>query len=246
MQFGINSEGKISQHSPVQKKHIRHITQNNQQYFGTQVIVNQNANTQYNIYRHRSGYGTRRFATEQVGLPPNNDGDVFEQDARMDNNTAQAFNQMVPHTSQRSSPRMDCTFCHLDQNNANANAIGARFGVNPNGFANVSAFLNTLDGLQIIRNVSAAAGFRFDANIDPAAFVVNEQMDWVVLPDGFPLAFTNYPMMIGRPDLSFDPNYARQYPTLARVAGPLNQTLLNKVTTTVRAQNVGVVYAGPR
>ncbi|MCC7383285.1 MAG: hypothetical protein IT384_15725 [Deltaproteobacteria bacterium] len=253
-QYGINAEGKISQFSPVQKKHVRHIDAQNQSYFGTQVIVNNDPNIQYNAYRHRSGYGLRQYATEQVGLPPNADGPVFDQDARMDNNAAQGFNQFPPHATQRSHPRMDCELCHLNAGDANADAVTARYGVNPNGFANVSAFLNAMNGLQLVRaatqqpiNVNAAAGFRFDATIDPQGFVVNEQMDWVVLADGFPLAHSNHPMLVGRPDLTFDPYYRRDYPRFAQVSGPLNAALLSILTGgTVRVQNVGVQYRGVR
>jgi hypothetical protein len=53
-QYGINSEGKISQFEPETKQHVSHTDRNNNNYFGTQVIVNNNANIQYNVYRSRA------------------------------------------------------------------------------------------------------------------------------------------------------------------------------------------------
>ncbi|MCC7385003.1 MAG: hypothetical protein IT384_24370 [Deltaproteobacteria bacterium] len=253
IQFGINSEGKISQFEPETKQRVRHVDAAGNDYFGTQVIVNNDANIQYNSYRDRAGYGTRQYATEQVGLPPNADGQDFEQDARMDNNQGQGFNQMMPHAVQRSHPRMDCNICHIDTNAANANWVQAVFGVNPNGFANVSAYLVALDGLNITRNntgdnvaVNAAAGFRFDANIDPNGYSVDMQSDWVVLADGFPLAYNNHPIKLGTVGITTDPFYDRQYPRLARTAGPLNQTLLNAILNEIKVNNEGVQFRGTR
>jgi hypothetical protein len=254
IQLGINSEGKISQFLPETKQGVRHIDAAGNDYFGTKVIVNNDANLVYNVYRHRSGYGLRQYATEVVGLPLNSDGLAYEQDARMDQNAGEGYNQMMPHSVQRSHPRMDCEFCHLNANDANAAAVQARYGVNPNGFANVSAYLAVLNGLNIVRNntnqavaVNAAAGFRFDANIDPDGFTVNRQTDYVVFNDGYPLSYSNHPMVTGRPGLSFDPFYQRAYPRLAQVSGPLNQALLTKmVGGTVRVANTGVQFRANR
>jgi hypothetical protein len=251
MQLGINSEGKISQHVPETKQAFRHVDYQGQDYFGTRVIVNNNANLQYNVYRNRAGYGLRQYNTERVGLPPNADGPDFDQDARMDQNAGEGFNQMMPHSVQKSHPRMDCAQCHLNANDANAAAVQARYGANPTGFGNVSAYLATLNGLQIVRNntnqvinVNAAAGFRFDANIDPQAFVIDRQMDWVVLAaDGFPLSFNSHVTMKGRPGMYFDAAYTRPYPRSSETAGPLNQFLLTKLLGgEVRVNNLNVQF----
>jgi hypothetical protein len=251
-QFGINSEGKISQFEPETKQHVSHTDRNNNNYFGTQVIVNNNANIQYNVYRDRAGYGLRQYNTEQVGLPPNSDGQIYDQFAQMDNNAGQGHQQMMPHSLQRAHPLMDCANCHLDQNQANAAAIQARWMANPNGFANVSAYLAVLQNTGITRNnsaqlvvVNAAAGFRFDANIDPTAFSVNEQSDWCVLyngvDNGFPLCYNNH-LIKETYGLNLDPQYQRAYPTFASTAGPLNSRLLTKMLVEVKANNEGVQY----
>ncbi len=256
-QYGINSEGKISQFEPETKQHVAHTDRNNQQYFGTQVIVNNDANIQYNIYRDRAGYGTRQYNTEQVGLQVNADGQLYEQFAQMDNNAGQGHQQMMPHSVQRSHPLMDCNNCHLDTAQANAAAVSARWMANPNGFANVSAYLAVLQNTGITRNnsnqtvnVNAAAGFRFDANIDPTAFTVNEQSDWCVLYDGvdngFPLCYNNHVIKQGGFGLQFDGQYARQYPTFEQTAGPLNGRLLTKMLTEVLVNNQGVQYRSGR
>lgn len=253
IQLGINPEGKISQFEPETKQAIRHVDANNQDFFGTRVIVNNDANIVYNVYRNRAGYGLRQYNTELVGLPPNSDGPDYEQDARMDQNAGEGFQPFMPHTTQRSHPLMDCATCHIDVNNANADAVTARYGVNPNGFANVSGYLAILDGLQIIRNnsnqavnVDQAAGFRLDADIDPDAFVINRQLDWVVFDDGFPLSYTNHPIKQGFYNLYTDPFYQRQYPRLAQVAGPLNQALLQLIQNEIKVANVGVQYKAIR
>ncbi len=252
LQFGVNSEGKIAQFMPETKQAVRHIDYQGNDYFGNQVIVNNDANLTYNIYRHRSGYGTRQYNTEQVGLPLNADGRDYEQDARMDENAGQGYNQFMPHSTQRSHPMMDCNMCHLDANANNADAIAARYGVNPNGFANVSAYLAALNGLQIIRNntndavtVNQNAGFRLDANIDPNGFVVNQQTDWVVLADGYPLSYTNHPFKQGTIglDTTF---YTRTYPRMAAISGPFNLGLLTKLTAEVINNNEGVQYKSVR
>jgi hypothetical protein len=253
IQLGINSEGKIAQFLPETKQGFRHVDANNNDYFSTQVIVNNNANLIYNVYRQRSGYGLRQYATEQVGLPLNSDGQEYEQYAQMDQNAGQGFNQFMPHSVQRSHPMMDCNFCHLDANNNNANAVQARLGVNPNGFANVSAYLAALDNLAILKNntnqpinVDVNAGFRFDANIDPDAFTVDQQLDWVVFNDGFPLSYSNHPLKEGTIGIYTDPFYNREYPRMARISGPLNQALLNKMLNDVRNNNVGVQFKSIR
>lgn len=250
IQLGINSEGKIAQMNPMEKLFIRHIDQDNQDFFSTRKLVNANTDVVYNIYRDRAGYGTRQYATEQVGLPPNADGPLFEQYAQMDDNAGQGFNQIMPHTTQRSwGPLMDCNACHLNADGSNADAIGARYGSNPNGFANVSTYLTAMDGLAIDRNFDGQllffdkdVGFRFDANTDPGAYVVDVQSDWVVREDGFPLSYNNHPLRRGVPGLYFDPTYARAYPSMAEVAGPLNASLLQTVLQTVRNANEGVPF----
>lgn len=253
IQFGINTEGKISQFLPETKQNVRHVDRNGNDYFGTQVIVNNDANIVYNSYRHRDGLGLRQYNTEQVGLPPNSDGQEYVQDARQDQNAGQGFNQFMPHSVQRSHPRMDCAFCHLDQNANNADAIQARLGVNPNGFANVSAYLAVLNGLAIVRNntndavtVDQNAGFRLDNVLDPNGFSVVQQTDYVVLADGFPLSYNNHPIKYGTVGIQTDPFYDRQYPRIARVAGPLNQALLTLLLNEVRANNENVQYRGTR
>ncbi len=257
MQYGINSEGKIGQFLPETKQMIAHTDVNNNQYFGTQVIVNNDANIQYNIYRDRSGYGTRQYATEQVGLPLNADGPLFEQFADMDNNAGQGAQQMMPHSTQRSHPMMDCENCHMNVDENNDNEVLARYMANPNGFGNVSDYLAVLANTGIVRNnsnetvnVDAAAGFRFDANIDPTAFVVDQQSDWCVLYDGnnngFPLCYNNHPVKEGTYGLRFDPQYARAYPNMSHIAGPLNSRLLSKLVNDVIVANEGVQYRGLR
>jgi hypothetical protein len=253
LQYGINTEGKISQFLPETKQNVRHVDYQGNDYFGTQVIVNNDANIVYNSYRHRDGLGLRQYATEQVGLPPNSDGQDFVQDARQDQNAGQGFNQMMPHSVQRSHPRMDCTFCHLDANAANAAAIQARYGANPNGFANVSAYLAVLNGLAIVRNntndavtVDQNAGFRLDNVLDPNGFSVVQQTDYVVFADGFPLSYNNHPIRYGSVGVTTDPFYDRQYPRLARVAGPLNQALLNTLLNEIKVNNENVQFRANR
>ncbi|MCB9651034.1 MAG: hypothetical protein H6730_31255 [Deltaproteobacteria bacterium] len=257
MQYGINSEGKISQFLPETKMAVAHTDVNNNQYFGTQVIVNADANIQYNVYRDRAGYGLRQYNTEVVGLPLNSDGPLFEQFAQMDNNAGQGEQQMMPHSVQRSHPMMDCENCHMNVNQNNTDAVLARYMANANGFGNISAYLAVLANTGITRNnsnqaviVDAAAGFRFDANIDPTAFNVNQQSDWCVLYDGnnngFPLCYNNHPIKEGVYGLRFDPQYARAYPNMAHMAGPLNDRLLGKMVNDVIVANENVVYKGLR
>jgi hypothetical protein len=251
MQYGINSEGKVAQFLPETKQMVAHTDQNNNEYFGNQVIVNNDANIQYNVYRDRAGYGLRQYATEQVGLPPNSDGPRYEQFAQMDNNAGQGSQQMMPHSVQRSNPFMDCTNCHLDLNANNEDEIQARYMANPDGFANISDYLAVLENTGITRNnsgavvnVDAAQGFRFDANIDPDGFSVNQQSDWCVLYDGnnngFPLCYNNHPLKQGTFGFFFSPQYARPYPRLAPMAGPFNNFLLGKMLNEVRVADEGV------
>ena len=257
MQYGINSEGKISQFLPETKQMVAHTDVNNNQYFGTQVIVNNNANIQYNVYRDRAGYGLRQYNTELVGLPLNADGPMFEQFAQMDNNAGQGAQQMMPHSTQRSHPMMDCENCHMNVNQNNDAAVLARYMANPTGFGNVSAYLAVLANTGITRNnsaqavvVDAAAGFRFDANIDPTAFSVDQQSDWCVLYDGndngFPLCYNNHPIKEGVYGLRFDPQYARAYPNMSHIAGPLNARLLSKMVNDVIVANENVLFKGLR
>lgn len=258
IQYGINSEGKIAQFEPETKMHIRHINADNVDYFPN-VVATQNDSV-YNVYRDRAGYGLRQYATEQVGLPPNSDG-VYEQYAQMDNNAGQGFNQFVPHSIQRSSVYMDCTNCHLDAatNGANADLVRARFGIgnvaNGGGYINnTSAYLTALNGLDIVRNntnqavtVNAAAGFRFDEIIDPDGYAVEQQADWVVEEtDGFPYAYNNHPLKQGTYGFAFNPQYARTFPVMAPIAGPLNKFLIDKMLIQVKVANEGVQNRGAR
>jgi hypothetical protein len=259
MQYMVNSEGKISQ-AYTNGDVYRHIDYQGNEFFGTQVIVNNDANLIYNMYRHVSGYGTRQYNTEQVGLPPNSDGLVFDQFAQMDNNAGQGFSQMMPHTTQRSRIEMDCAQnCHINTNADNTNEVLATYAANANGFGNVSDYLAVLANTGIVRNntndtvvVDAAAGYRFDANIDPVGFVVNSQMDWKVFYDanngadnGFPLSYSNHPMKTAY-GLTLDPAYINAYPTMANVSGGINSALMLKLFNRVLVDDVGVQDRGVR
>jgi hypothetical protein len=254
MQFGVNSEGKISQFLPETKQMVAHTDSANAQFFGTQVLVNDDAAIQYNIYRDRSGYGTRRYATERVGLPPGSDGQIYEQLEEMDENAGQGSQQMMPHSVQRADPLMDCTACHLDEAADNAAAISARWMSNPTGFGNVSQYLQVLDAVDIVRNNSGqtfnvvfAAGFRFDQVTDPNGFSVDQQADWCVNETtGFPYCHNNHPMKLGTEGIGFDTDYLRSYPGMARIAGPLPQQLLNRMLVRVRVNDEGVLPKEPR
>lgn len=255
VQYGINSEGKIAQMQPETKMAVRHVDYQNVDYFGDPnngaQVATQN-NTVYTSYRHISGYGLRQYATEQLGLIPNQA--ISYQDAQMDQNAGEGYSQMMPHSVQRANPRMDCQFCHLDANAANADFVSARWGANPNGFANVSDYLNVLNNVAIARNntndefiPNAAAGFRFDANIDPVGFVVDKQMDWVVdVATGFSYAYTNHLLkQDARESLQFDTDYIRQYQTGAgpvQASGPLTLPLLQTMLNQVRVNNANVAY----
>jgi hypothetical protein len=172
----------------------------------------------------------------------------------MDQNAGQGSQQMMPHSVQRAHPLMDCSNCHLDQNAANAAAIKARFMANPNGFGNVSAYLQVLENVDIVRansqdavNVVSALGFRFDAVTDPNAFVVNQQSDWCVEEaTGFPYCHNNHPMKIGTTGFTFSTDYLRSYPSMARIAGPLPQVLLNRMFNRIRANDEGIELKGAR
>ena len=270
MQYGINSEGKVSQFLPETKQHVALTDANQQNYFGDIIQVNADANINYNVYRNRDGYGLRQFATEAVGLQPNSDGPLFEQLAAMDVNAGQGHNQMMPHTVQRSSPLMDCENCHMNFDQANLNNVLARWMAGPNGFANVSDYLNIVqDNNGIARNNSgfvwgadvniAALGYLFDANTDPNGFSVAQQSDYCVYydinnenlaPEGFTFCYNNHVMREGNGDVyrnpRVDPQYARTYPALAHVAGPLNGGLLNKMFNNIIVQNEGVQFKGGR
>ena len=258
-QYGINSEGKVAQFLPETKMMVAHTDRNNNQYFGdvangAQEIVNNDANIQYNSYRKNDGYGLFRYdPNNRVGLPPENDGQPFDQDARMDDNNGDGANQFVPHTTQRSHPLMDCTNCHLNLNQDNTDAVLARFYANPNGFGNLSAYLAVLENVGIVRNnsnetvnVDAAAGFRFDANIDPNGFSVDKQSDWCVRQaDGFPLCYNNHPYRLRTPNVNITVN--RQYPTFYNdVAGPLPFELLREIFEDIVVDDMGVQLRGVR
>ncbi len=251
-QYGINSEGKIAQFLPETKMLLAHTDVNNEQYFGDTVIVNDDANIQYNIYRDRMGYGTRRYDTEEVGLLPRDDGLGYEEFAQMDNNAGQGANQFMPHTVQRSHPLMDCNNCHINLNQDNTALIQARFYANPNGFGNVSDYLNTLANTGITRNnsgavvaVNAAAGYRFDQDIDPDGYSVDVQADWCVLQaDGFPLCYNSHPFK--QNTYGVQQTYRRDYPQSADVAGPLNSAMLNEMFNDIIVDNQGVLFRGNR
>lgn len=250
-QYGINSEGKIAQMLPETKQQVAHLDKDNNEFFGTKVIVNNDANIAYNLYRDRAGYGLRQYATETTGLGYPSAGLPAEQFAEMDlGENPQGENQFMPHTVQRTHPTlMNCENCHINANADNTDLILARYGANAAGFANVSAYLAVLGNVGVItRNnsnqdavVDAAAGFRFDANLDPTAFNVNQQMDYFVIEGtGFPLAYNNHPAKYtpgaaGNP--AWNGTYVRQYPTFAQMAGPLNQYLLNKMLNLVKRDN---------
>ncbi len=261
MQYGINSEGKISQFLPETKQMLALTDYNENEYFGTQVIVNNDANIQYNVYRDRMGYGLRLYDTEVVGLPPNSDGLIYEQNADMDQNAGQGSQQMMPHSVQRTNPLMDCANCHIDENQNNTDFVLARWMANPNGFANVSDYLQlATDNGGIVRNNSnetyvadVNVGHRFDANTDPTAFVVDQQSDWCVYYDinnenlaaeGFPFCYNNHPMREANGDYyrnpRIDPQYARAYPEQVHLAGPLNTRLMTKMFNRVLVNNYGV------
>jgi hypothetical protein len=259
IQLGVNDEGKIQHFMPETKQMVAHTDYQNNQYFGTIVIVNNDANLQYNVYRDRAGYGLRQYATEVVGLPPNADGLLYDQDAQMDNNAGQGAQQFASHTIQRSHPLMDCENCHVNANQDNNDAVFARYGFNPNGFANVSAYLQVNANVgAITRNNSNQdyvpdfnAGFRFDANTDPTAFVVDQQSDWMVEQNtGFPYVYNNHPIREGSYGIRTDPGYARAYPgTLsvdAHVAGPIPVSLIQKLSNRILVNNENVQYKGVR
>ncbi len=248
-QYGVNSEGKIAQFLPETKMNVAHTDRNNNQYFGTQVIVNADANIQYNAYRDTRGYGLFVYdANAPVGLDAANDGQPYDQDARMNENNGQGANQFMPHSQQRASPLMDCQNCHLDANDNNADFVRARWYANPTGWGNLSDYLAVLENTGITRNnsgavvaVDAAAGFRFDANIDPDGYSVDQQSDWCVIEaDGFPLCYNNHSFRLRTPGV-YPQTYQRQYPTFYRdSAGPLPATLLFDMFNTIRVNNQGV------
>ena len=254
-QFGINSEGKISSMLPETKQMVAHTDANNNEFFGNEVIVNNDANIQWNAYRNRDGYGLFQFdANARVGLPPQSDGPIFEQRAEMDVNAGQGFQQFTDHTVQRSHPLMDCENCHVDVADGNAAAIQARYAANPTGFGNLSDYLAVLANVGITRNnsndtyvVDAAAGFRFDANTDPDGFVIDQQSDWCVdIATGFPYCYNNHPIKVGPNGQSLNINYPRNFPTLTQTAGPFNLFLMNKMFNEIKVQNIGVELQGVR
>ncbi len=258
-QYGINSEGKIAQFLPETKMYVAHTDQNNNNYFGdpangAQQLVLNDANIQYNSYRDNKGYGLITYdAANSVGLDPATDGQPYDIDARMNENAGHGSNQFVPHSSQRSHPLMDCENCHIDVNDNNTDLIKARFMANPNGFANVSAYLAVLENVDITRNnsnavldVVAAAGFRFDANLDPDGYGVESQSDYCVIEaDAFPLCYNNHPYRLRT--YGTNPQVNRSYPTFFNEsAGPLNLQLMNLMFNQVKAANMQVILKGPR
>jgi hypothetical protein len=216
LQYGINAEGQIAQLLPEAKQHVSF-----------------DGDPSPRVYRHRSGYGLRTYATEPVGLPPGKDGPLYDQDPRMDANAGGGAQPFMPHTVQRSHPRMDCTSCHLDPSRSNEDAIAARWGYNPLGFAGVSAYLERAQTI-----FDRRTGFRFT---EP----VLQQADWCVDREtGFPYCASNHPMRV-----DVLPPYRRDYPgtlTLdARTAGPITLKLIQKLES-ITVEDVGVQYRGPR
>ena len=258
-QYGINSEGKIAQFLPETKMYVAHTDRNNNNYFGdpangAQELVLNDANIQYNSYRDNKGYGLIQYdAANRVGLDPANDGQPYDNDARMNDNAGHGSNQFVPHSTQRSHPLMDCLNCHVDLNDNNLDYVMARWQANPNGFANVSAYLAVLENTDITRNnsnavldVVAANGFLFDANVDPDGYGVPSQSDWGVREaDGFPLVYNNHPYRLRA--YGVDPQINRQYPTFFNdSAGPLNTQLMLLLFQQVKVDNEGVQLRGVR
>jgi hypothetical protein len=224
LQYGINAEGKIAQLLPESKQHVAHTDYQAKEYFGTQIIVNDDASVRYNVYRDRLGYGLRRYAIEPVGLPLNSDGLIYVQDPLMDGNAGLGSQPFMPHTVQRSHPRMDCTNCHLDLEGTNEDAIAARYGYRPDGFAGVSSYLANAEVV-----FDANAGYRFDTTV-----VV--QADWCLDREtGFPYCSSNHP-----PRVAPIPSYRREHP------GSLSLELIRKLSSEVRAVDVGVQLRGPR
>lgn len=145
---------------------------------------------------------------------------------------------MMPHTVQRSHPRMNCTGCHFDVNGGNEDLTWARYGANELGFAGTSAYLAIMAQSSIVRDntndivfVDESAGYRFDASIDPVGYTVDSQLDYKVMlregERGNPLAGSTHPAMTMR--MSFDPDYRPLFPTFSLSASPLNETLLDKL-----------------
>ncbi len=240
LQFGINAEGKIAQHLPEAKQMIAHTDAENRSYF------DRLQGTEYNVYRHRSGYGLRRYETEPVGLPPDLDGPQFEQPPMLDANAGQGSQPFMPHTTQRAHPRMDCTNCHLDLEGQNEAQVLARFMARPQGFGDISDYLRALSSQALIRSgsgqtvaVDPERGYRFDRLSDPMGFAIEQQTDWCVdLETGFPYCASNHPLRASTPGLQMEPRYARDYPA-SPTAGPLPAAVL-RVLQRVRTFDVGV------
>ena len=64
--------------------------------------------------------------------------------------------------------------------------------------------------------------------------------------DGFPLCYNSHPLKQFTVGIVQDPTYARAFPQLAPVAGPLPVNLLNKMFNDVIVDNVGVQLRGVR
>jgi hypothetical protein len=219
VQLGIDSEGRVAPFTGAGGLRLRHIESDGLDWFGRRSIVAGDPSLRYGVYRHRTGYGLRPYDQEGAGLLPTTDGPVFEQRAEMSVNAAFGFNPMTPHSVQRTHARIDCTACHQREE---------RFGTAPQGFGGISKYLETLDGLEIVREETAqrvavdwSAGFRLDPTNDPEGATIEAQLDRVASGTGFPYASTNHPLRA-----LLDERHRRDFPTIVPSAGPLGPNLL--------------------
>jgi hypothetical protein len=245
--MGINSRGKISPQIPETKAFQRHVTRDNLQYNVVVLGAVNNAvqaATGYKTYRDRLGFGnvTNAFAANQgvqvgiktVDLYGNTDPNGipnFNVDARSDLNGGEGHQSFMPHSVQNKTQVRNCTSCHIDLNQ-NANQISyatAQVGVNPNGYAAAdSGYITAFQNVTVTRNnvaqdVSLANGYFFDPNTDPdGGDGLARRLDYTVLYDGFPLVYSNHPML--NTASTPDPKYRRTYDPTA--SGPFTQELL--------------------
>jgi hypothetical protein len=248
--MGINSRGKIAPTMPETKAFQRHITKDNQNYNVTILGANTNAAqaaTGYKTYRDRLGYGnvTNAFAATQgvqVGIKtvdPYGNTDPsnitnFNHDPRSDVNGGLGAQAFMPHTVQNRTQVRNCQGCHFDLNGANnANQVAyatAQVGVNPNGYqAAQSGYIQFFQNEVTIRNntnqpVLLNQGYLFDPVTDPQGTDgLAHRLDYLVLADGFPLAYQNHPYLFPL-GAAVDPKYHRVYDPTA--PGPFTEELL--------------------
>ncbi len=233
LQLGINSEGKIAPFLSESNLHFRHVDSSGADAFG--------ASQPYKTYRHRSGYGARTYETSMSGLPPDTSEPGFERDPQMDDNAAGGFNAMVPHTTQRAHPLMNCTNCHLDQNQSNRANIAAKLGAGH--FGGISDYLSAISQGGLTRQSGAVvqvdpnAGFRMSATIDPRGYSTDQQMELVVSQStAFPYAYSNHPMK-----RLATPGFERAFPRLTPTSGPFNQRLLDLLLQTLTVSDQSIV-----